>query len=105
MRTKLFLLLTAFACQPAFASGGIHCTADGDGVTFEVGGGVTHGMGGPLFSFEGELERSRARASRPISARQVSRASTSRNTGWTTRICACCSTANGKATSRMAMSS
>lgn len=56
MRTRLFLLLTALASQPAFASGGVHCTADGGGVSFEVGGGVTHGMGGPLFSFRGELE-------------------------------------------------
>jgi len=55
MRVKLFLLLMASACQPAFASGGVHCSADGGGVTIEVGGGVTHGMGGPLFSFEGEV--------------------------------------------------
>ncbi len=56
MRTGLLLLLTTLACQPAFASGGVHCTGEGDGVTFEVGGGVTHGMGGPLFSFEGQVE-------------------------------------------------
>jgi hypothetical protein len=56
MRTRLFLLLTALACQPAFASGGVHCSADAGGVTIDVGGGVTHGMGGPLFSFEGEVE-------------------------------------------------
>ena len=43
------------ACQPAFASGGIHCSAEAEGVSFDVGGGVTHGMGGPLFSFEGEI--------------------------------------------------
>ena len=55
MHTKLFLLLTMLACQPAFASGGVHCSADGGGVSFDVGGGVTHGMGGPLFSFEGEV--------------------------------------------------
>jgi hypothetical protein len=55
MRTKLFLLLTMLACQPAFASGGIHCSAEAEGVSFDVGGGVTHGMGGPLFSFEGEV--------------------------------------------------
>lgn len=56
MRTTLFLLLTALSCQPAFASGGVHCSADADGVTIDVGGGVTRGMGGPLFSFEGTLE-------------------------------------------------
>lgn len=48
--------LGLMACQQAFASGGVHCSADADGVSFDVGGGVTHGMGGPLFSFEGRLE-------------------------------------------------
>lgn len=56
MRTTLPTMLLMLACQPAFASGGIHCSADGDGVTIDVGGGVTRGMGGPLFSFEGTLE-------------------------------------------------
>jgi len=56
MRTTLFLLLMALTCQPAFASGGVHCSADAGGVTIDVGGGVTRGMGGPLFSFEGTLE-------------------------------------------------
>jgi hypothetical protein len=55
MRTTLTILVM-LACQPAFASGGLHCSTDADGVTFEVGGGVTRGMGGPLFSFEGTLE-------------------------------------------------
>lgn len=50
------LVLVALACQPAFASGGLHCSADADGVTFEVSGGVTRGMGGPLFSLEGVVE-------------------------------------------------
>jgi hypothetical protein len=54
MRAALFLV--ALACQPAFASGGLHCSADADGVTFEVSGGVTRGMGSPLFSFEGVVE-------------------------------------------------
>ncbi len=56
MRATLFLLMTALTCQPAFASGGVHCSADADGVTIDVGGGVTRGMGGPLFSFEGTLD-------------------------------------------------
>jgi hypothetical protein len=56
MRTRLFLLLMAFACQPASASGGVQCSADANGVTFEVGGGVSRGMGAALFSFEGRLE-------------------------------------------------
>jgi hypothetical protein len=56
MTRKIILLLAGLASQPAFASGGIHCSADADGVTIDVGGGVTRGMGGPLFSFEGTLE-------------------------------------------------
>ncbi|MDQ2634785.1 MAG: hypothetical protein M3Y78_13730, partial [Pseudomonadota bacterium] len=51
-----FAMLALLACQPAFASGGVHCAAEGDGVTFEVGGGVSRGMGAALFSFEGRLE-------------------------------------------------
>lgn len=56
MTRKIILLLAGLACQPAFASGGLHCLADANGVAFEVGGGVTRGMGGPLFSFEGSLQ-------------------------------------------------
>jgi hypothetical protein len=56
MRTRLFLLLMAFGCQPASASGAVQCSADANGVTFEVGGGVSRGMGAALFSFEGRLE-------------------------------------------------
>jgi hypothetical protein len=56
MRSALLLMLVMLSCQPAFASGGLHCSAEAGGVTFEVGGGVTRGMGGPLFSFEGTLE-------------------------------------------------
>jgi hypothetical protein len=56
MHREVMLLFAGLACQPAFASGGLHCSADADGVTLEVNGGVTHGMGGPLFSFEGMLE-------------------------------------------------
>lgn len=55
MPARLFLIFAILGCQPAFASGGLHCTGDG-GATFEVNGGVTRGMGGPLFSFEGVLE-------------------------------------------------
>ncbi|MEP9387914.1 hypothetical protein [Mesorhizobium sp. KR9-304] len=56
MRREILTMLAVLTCQPAFASGGIHCSADAGGVTIDVGGGVTHGMGGPLFSFEGKLE-------------------------------------------------
>lgn len=55
MRRGIVTMLAVLASQPALASGGVHCSADAGGVTFDVGGGVTHGMGGPLFSFEGEV--------------------------------------------------
>lgn len=55
MRAKLFLFLTALSCQPALASGGVNCSADAEGVSFEVGGGASRGMGAALFSFEGTL--------------------------------------------------
>ena len=50
-------MLAVLACQPAFASGGVHCSADAQGVAFEVGGGASRGMGAALFSFEGRLVR------------------------------------------------
>lgn len=55
MRPMVATTLALLACTPAFASGGVHCSADANGVSFDVGGGVTRGMGGPLFSFEGTL--------------------------------------------------
>ena len=56
MRREIMLLLAVLAYQPAFASGGVHCSADADGVAFDVEGGVSRGMGAALFSFEGKLE-------------------------------------------------
>ena len=56
MRKRVMTMLAVLACQPAFASGGVHCSADAAGVTFEVGGGASRGMGAALFSFEGKLE-------------------------------------------------
>jgi len=47
------LLLSA---GTAFASGGIWCNVDDPTVTFDVGAGVTRGMGGPTFNFRGDLE-------------------------------------------------
>ena len=56
MRKTIMAMMAVLACQPAFASGGVHCSADADGVTFEVGGGASRGMGAALFSFEGKLD-------------------------------------------------
>lgn len=55
MRRIFFVLSAMLAASSAHASGGLNCSADAGGVTIEVGGGVTRGMGGPLFSFEGEV--------------------------------------------------
>lgn len=55
MRLVFFTLGFALSASAAFASGGVHCSADAGGVTIDAGGGVTRGMGGPLFSFEGEV--------------------------------------------------
>ncbi|PZV37620.1 hypothetical protein [Mesorhizobium kowhaii] len=40
----------------ASASGGIWCNVDDTAVKFDVGAGVTRGMGGPTFNFSGTLE-------------------------------------------------
>jgi hypothetical protein len=55
MRVVFLASLFALSTTAAFASGGVHCSADAGGVTIDVGGGVTRGMGGPLFSLEGEV--------------------------------------------------
>lgn len=54
---RLFVFISAFVLSAgaALASGGVNCSADADGVAFEVGGGVSRGMGAALFSFEGTL--------------------------------------------------
>ena len=53
-------LITALAlfcsADAAFASGGVWCSVDDKAVKFEVGAGVTRGMGGPTFNFRGDLE-------------------------------------------------
>lgn len=40
----------------ASASGGVWCDSDDGSARIEVRGGVTHGMGGPLFSFDGTVD-------------------------------------------------
>ena len=48
----VFLVSTGIAA----ASGGLHYSTDDKAVAFELEGGVTRGMGSPLFSFRGELD-------------------------------------------------
>jgi hypothetical protein len=61
MRVLLAILVVAGACAPAFAAGGLNCSADDKKVKLEVNSGVTHGMGGPTFNFTASVEiRSKA---------------------------------------------
>lgn len=54
---RLLIASSAFLLSTfvASASGGISCTGEGGPVKLELEGGVTRGMGGPLFSFSGNV--------------------------------------------------
>jgi hypothetical protein len=56
MRTIICVATLLLSASTAFASGGIWCDVDDIAVTFDVGAGVTRGMGGPTFNFRGDLE-------------------------------------------------
>ena len=56
MRTIICVATLLTSASAAFASGGIWCDVDDPAVTFDVGAGVTRGMGGPTFNFRGDLE-------------------------------------------------
>jgi hypothetical protein len=56
MRTIICVATLLLSASAAFASGGIWCDVDDTAVTFDVGAGVTRGMGGPTFNFRGDLE-------------------------------------------------
>jgi len=56
MRTIICTMALLLSAGAASASGGIWCSADDKAVKFEVGAGVTRGMGGPTFNFRGDLE-------------------------------------------------
>lgn len=51
--TVLFVFLCA--ASPAFASGGLSCEARDRHASFQFDGGVTRGMGAPLFNFRGSV--------------------------------------------------
>ncbi len=58
-RTAGILVLAiclAGAVQPARASGGLWCDAADSSIKLEVRSGVTRGMGGPFFDFQGGIE-------------------------------------------------
>jgi hypothetical protein len=56
MRTFISTAMLLSSAGTAFATGGIWCSADDAAVKFQVGAGVTTGMGGPTFNFRGDLE-------------------------------------------------
>ncbi|RNJ43742.1 hypothetical protein B5V01_13845 [Mesorhizobium erdmanii] len=56
MRTIICVAMLLASAGTALASGGIWCNVDDAAVTFDVGAGVTRGMGGPTFNFRGDLE-------------------------------------------------
>ncbi len=58
LRTIAVLLAAALAVGPAGASGGFWCEAEDAGAGISLRGGVTHGMGGAMFSFDGAVELS-----------------------------------------------
>ncbi|MER9689337.1 hypothetical protein [Mesorhizobium sp. M0139] len=56
MRTIICAIALLLSAAAASASGGVWCSVDDKAVQFEVGAGVTRGMGGPTFNFRGDLE-------------------------------------------------
>ncbi|QPC89428.1 hypothetical protein [Mesorhizobium sp. INR15] len=56
MRMIICLAALLLPAEAASASGGIWCDVDDAQVKFDVGAGVTTGMGGPTFNFRGDLE-------------------------------------------------
>ena len=48
-------ILMSFAGEAA-ASGGLWCNSEDKSARMSLSGGVTRGMGGPLFSFDGQVE-------------------------------------------------
>ena len=56
MRLGAAMVMAVLASGPAMASGGISCEADDGNARISTSGGVSRGMGGALFSFDGSLE-------------------------------------------------
>lgn len=56
MRAIICVATLLLSASAASASGGIWCNVDDTAMKFDVGAGVTRGMGGPTFNFSGNLE-------------------------------------------------
>lgn len=56
MRAILCLMSILFAAGPTAASGGLSCRAEDKAVKLTIEGGLTRGMGSPVFDLRGEIE-------------------------------------------------
>lgn len=56
MRAAILFLATLFMTGPAAASGGFSCRAEDESASISLHGGVTRGMGSPVFSLRGGIE-------------------------------------------------
>lgn len=55
-RLASLALLALAASAPAYATGGISCSADDRGAKFTIGSPISRSAGGSFFEFQGELE-------------------------------------------------
>jgi hypothetical protein len=56
MRNFLSVLTILASAAPALASGGASCANDGGDVAIDLSAGITHGMGGPVFSLTATVD-------------------------------------------------
>jgi hypothetical protein len=56
VRSVIVAAILLSSASEAAASGGLWCDVDDQSARIEIQGGVTHGMGGPLFSFVGKAD-------------------------------------------------
>jgi len=56
MRNFLTVAALVAGVAPALASGGASCANDGGDVAIDLSAGITHGMGGPVFSLTATLD-------------------------------------------------
>lgn len=56
MRNFLSVVTILVSAVPALASGGASCANDGGDVAIDLSAGITHGMGGPVFSLTASVD-------------------------------------------------
>jgi hypothetical protein len=66
-------IITGLTVLPAQASGGLWCDAEGEAVRLSVQAGVTRGMGGAIFSFEGAVDVTDERVAPDLAATEYER--------------------------------